>query len=310
MENGSQSSEDSLDVFFSYREPSARSHHSQVESESSKSLLSRHTSPTREPPPKSVKEDRREIAKPFAGHNRATPFCQAYRSPAKDPELIDEVKNMLLSANLSGLTVKHMLAVSPVLRASLVNKLRSQPVEVHHLLDLVPVLHQDSRIVGRKSLPLREIQVRFANGTKEMAVLDDGCSIIVLRYDLWKEIGSVPMLQEESMTMECADSSLSRTIGMICNLPVKIGDIVLYVQAQVVKTAPYRLLLGRTFSALTRCTKHDDLNGHTLISITDPNNPKHTETLPTRPRLHANGPPTRTSSMKSATIRVTNRTQC
>jgi hypothetical protein len=238
-----------------------------------------------EPKPTEERREIREVTKPFPGHNRATPIRQAYKSQAEDPELIDEVKEMVMSSNLTGLTVKHLLAVSPIIRATLVNKLRSQRVEVNHLLDLAPAFHLDNRIVGHKSLPLREIQVSFANGTKAMAVLDDGSSVIVVRHDLWREIGSVPLIQGESITLECADSSLSQTMGMLKNLPMKVGEIVLHVQAQVVKVAPYRLLLGRTFSALTGCTKHDDPNGDTLITITDPNNPRYKETLPTRPKL-------------------------
>jgi len=237
-----------------------------------------------------------EVAKPEMKQSYQTPakygsFRPTYKSPAEDPELIEEVKNMITCANLTGITVKHILAVSPVLRAAIINKLRSQRVEVHHLLDLAPVLNLDKRIVGHKSLPLREIQVTFPNGTKEMAVLDDGSSIIVLRIDLWQEVGSIPLIQEESITMECADTGLSQTMGMVRNLPMKVGNILLHVQAQVVKKAPYRLLLGRTFSALTGCTKHDDPNGDTLISITDPNNPSYTETLPTRPRIRPSEPP-------------------
>ena len=243
-------------------------------------------------PKKSIPEvPKQEMKSTYPSPAKYGSFKPAYKSPAEDPELIEEVKKMVSSANLSGITVRHLLAVSPVIRADLINRMRSQRVETHHLMALTSAYHQDRRIVGEKSLPLREAQVTFPNGTKEMAVLDDGSSIIVLRMDLWREVGSEPLIREESVTMECADTGLSQTIGMVRNLPMKMGNILLHVQAHVVEKAPYRLLLGRTFSALTGCTKHDDPNGDTLISITDPNNPSYTETLPTRPRLRPREPP-------------------
>jgi hypothetical protein len=123
--------------------------------------------------------------------------------------------------------------------------------------------------------------VELPNGIKELAVLDDGSSIIVMHQDLWKEIGNLPLIKNEAVTMECADASLNQTMGLVWNLPVKIGRITFFVQAQVVHNAPYRFLLGRTFSALTGCIKHDDPNGDTMVSLTDPNNPGYTETFPT-----------------------------
>ena len=82
-------------------------------------------------------------------------------------------------------------------------------------------MHIANRIVGQKSLPLRQIEVTFANGWKEMGILDDGSSIIVMRKDLWQGLG-VPLIQDESITMECADASLNQTMGLVRNVPVTI----------------------------------------------------------------------------------------
>src|ERR1700753_2034874 len=90
-------------------------------------------------------------------------------------------------------------------------------------------------------------------------------------------------------------------MGVVRNLPVTIGRTTYYIQAQVVRDAPYRLLLGRPFSALTGCTKHDDPNGDTLITLTDPNNPDRSETLPTLPR-NGHNPTGETFFMEQADV--------
>jgi len=161
------------------------------------------------------------------------------------------------------------------------------------------VMQQSNKIVGHKSLPLREVEVKFPNNVKARGVLDDGSSIIVMRQYLWKEIGGLPLNQAESITMECANSSVNQTMGLIRNLPMTIGGLTFYVQAQVVRQAPYKFLLGRTFSALSGCTKHDDPNGDTMISLTDPNDPTNVETMPTYPRRHGKGPPEEAFFMES-----------
>lgn len=223
--------------------------------------------------------------------DRSPPLRYAYKSPAEDPELVEEVLKMLNEGRLGEITPAHLLAVAPVIRAKMINYLRGQRVEVNHLMDKSTNQHKINKVVGVKSLPLREIEVTLPNGVQERAVLDDGSSIIIMRKDLWQQIGSYPLMRDESVAMESADGSVNQTLGLIRDLPITLGHITFYVQVQVVGHSPFRFLLGRTFSALAGCAKHDDADGHTMITITDPNKPTITETLPTFARIPSSEPP-------------------
>jgi hypothetical protein len=263
-------------------------------------------------PPINRSKEISEKPKVTPANNASGPLRYGFKSPAENPQLMDETLAMLKEGRLSQITPAHILSVSPYLRAQTINYLRGQKVEVHSLLNVTSVMQQNPKIVGLKSLPLREVEVSFQGGIKERGVLDDGSSIIVMRKDLWEEIPQMPLLRDEAVTMECADASVNQTLGMIKDLPIKIGHIVLYVQAQVVQRAPYRFLLGRPFSALVGCVRNDYPDGSTLITITDPNNPELTETIPTVPRVHGNGPPAETwfqeiPVMRETTVEATKR---
>lgn len=216
---------------------------------------------------------------------QGAPIRHVIKSPAENPKLIEEVIQFLKQGKLSEVTPAHIYAASPEVRAKIINYLRGQKVEVHHLLDRTSVMYAENKIVGAKSLPLRELEVTFPNGFIERSILDDGSSIVVMREDLWKEIGTFPLLRQEALVMECADASQNATLGMVEDLPIKIGKITFYVQSQVVRSAPYRFLLGRPFNALAAMNKHDFVNGDQLVSLTDPNNPNYTETFPTFARV-------------------------
>jgi len=110
-------------------------------------------------------ESRPSIADP------APPIQQAIKSQAEDPKLVDEVVEFLKKGRWTEITPVHILAVSPIVRARIINYLHGQKVEVNTLLDRAVVMFQANRIVGQQSLPVREIEVEFPNGIKEMAIL-------------------------------------------------------------------------------------------------------------------------------------------
>ncbi|KZT31149.1 hypothetical protein SISSUDRAFT_969808, partial [Sistotremastrum suecicum HHB10207 ss-3] len=73
------------------------------------------------------------------------------------------------------------------------------------------------------------------------------------------------------MSMEGADESVNKALGKLKDLPLQIGSIRFYVQAQVVPRSPVPLLLGMPFFALSNCTKRFDDNGDLTLTITNPN---------------------------------------
>ncbi|KZS95145.1 hypothetical protein SISNIDRAFT_408934, partial [Sistotremastrum niveocremeum HHB9708] len=193
-----------------------------------------------------------------------------YKSQAENPKLVSEAMHMCLQGNLSQITPAHIYAISPSIRSSTMNYLKNQRVEVHQFQSHEHHHHGDL-IVSEDAISLREIDVLLNHSIPTKAVVDDGCQIITIREDLWRELEGTPVYPEEGMSMESADTSISQTLGKVRNLPMKIGPITFYIQAQVVRHSPVRLLLGMPFFALADCHKDIYRNGYMTITMTNPN---------------------------------------
>ena len=83
---------------------------------------------------------------------------------------------------------------------------------------------------------------------------------------------------------EQANKTKSETMGVLENLKISVGPVELQLQVQVMKDAPYDMLLGRPFYALAQCVTKDYTSGDQYITITDPNT-KHEIMIPTRDRI-------------------------
>jgi hypothetical protein len=73
-------------------------------------------------------------------------------------------------------------------------------------------------------------------------------------------------------------------MGLLQDLKIKIGEYDFYVQVQVVKDAPYELLLGRPFLTYTQAIHKHFTNGESRLTLTDPNT-RDKITIPTRGRM-------------------------
>jgi hypothetical protein len=84
--------------------------------------------------------------------------------------------------------------------------------------------------------------------------------------------------------MESANATTEMTLGLLRDLPVRIGSSTFYLQAQVFENAPYEMLLGRPFLTLTEAKTYHYNNGDSHITLLDPNT-QETITIPTSPRI-------------------------
>lgn len=132
-----------------------------------------------------------------------------YQSPIEDPAILGEVVDMILMGKLNEIQTKHLLAISPLLRAKIVELLKPQRMDLASVNNLTfdqsvhlvePNLHGDV-IVANHALPLQEVATIVNGQFKEWGVLDDGSSIIVIREDLWKET-MLPISPAHAMRME------------------------------------------------------------------------------------------------------------
>jgi hypothetical protein len=211
-------------------------------------------------------------------------------SQAEDPALQEEIIKMVLGNKIEGgITLRHLFAISPGIRSKLVEYLRTHRVETPISYNAQATFHMgngegdDNLIVSESAVPLREVPCTVGNIEGELAVLDEGSSIIVIREDLWLETG-LPIQRALSMRMEGAHGDVASTLGGLARLPITLDKVTFYVRAQVVPRAPFRILLGRPFFEMTQSVIENVPGGNTLLTVTNPNPPYETITIPTIPR--------------------------
>ena len=149
-------------------------------------------------------------------------------------------------------------------------------------MDPVSVLGLATRREAKFSLPLREIDVLVNSRKTEAGVLHQGSQIVIIREDLANEVGT-QINTQRVLQMEGANSSTSRTLGCAEDLEMRIGDVSFTIHAHVVRTAPFRLLLGRPFHHLLLC-RLEDHPDRVDVSIRDPADPSHSIAVPSRAR--------------------------
>jgi len=214
---------------------------------------------------------------PSAPNTRAHQY--RYQASAEDQFLTKQVMDWILEGKLDQITPAHILATSPPIRKELVERLRPRRVETGSFeqafgsdtMDPVAVLELAAKHEAEFSLPLREIDILVNNLRTEAGVLDQGSQIVVIREDLAKEVGA-QINTQRTLRMEGANGSTSRTLGCAEDLNMRIGDVSFTIHAHVVRTAPFRLLLGRPFHHLLLC-RLEDHPDHVDVSIRDPADP-------------------------------------
>jgi hypothetical protein len=134
---------------------------------------------------------------------------------------------------------------------------------------LLPI-RLDNLIVAKQTEELRSIDAVLEGKVAIEATIDNGSQIIGIRKDKWEELG-IPMRSDHLMVMESANMSKDQTLGLLADLKLTIGENNFYLQVQVIKNAPYKLLLGQPFFTLTQATTRHYTNGDSQITIVDPN---------------------------------------
>jgi hypothetical protein len=146
---------------------------------------------------------------------------------------------------------------------------------------LVANVTSENLVVAKTTEELRVIDA-YIQGIKVVATVDDGSQIVSIRQDMWEKIG-LPIRSDKIMIMESANKTKDETMGLLQDLKIEIGGYDFYLQVQVVKDAPYEMLLGRPFFTLTQAShKHFD-DGESRLTLLDPNSGDKI-TLPTRSR--------------------------
>ena len=87
--------------------------------------------------------------------------------------------------------------------------------------------------------------------------------------------------------MQSANGNIDQSLGLVQNVPFKVGNITVYLQTHVIRSPAYDVLLGRPFDILTKSVVRNFSNEDQTITIHDPNTGQRA-TIPTLPRGHKN----------------------
>jgi hypothetical protein len=209
------------------------------------------------------------------------------------PQISAEVTNRIMQTEVP-CKLSQLIAISPAVRENihrLTQQRRALPrdvsnpeiVEVNSVLGLNTFIGNNSKVpgnppdgfkVGKDSVPLAETDVLVNGDITVSALIDDGCQVIVVHQDLWREL-QIAKHPQEALRLESVDQNVSITQGRIRNLPVTMGGITFYLQAQVVSKAPAGLILGKPFMALANAWTETFEDGFTTLCLRDPNSPEH-----------------------------------
>lgn len=213
-----------------------------------------------------------------------------YVTPIEDPALIKKIAQQSLDSSIT-ISTRELLSVAPDIRRHIKDQLITKRVATTAFVEtleegelpnvLVANVGTDKLIVAKHTEELRVIDIEI-HGVKLVATVDDGSQIVSIRQDIWEKIG-LPIRSDMIMVMESANKTKDETMGLLQDLKITIGGYDFYLQVQVVRDAPYEMLLGRPFFTLTQATHRHFDNGESRLTLLDPNTHDRI-TFPTRAR--------------------------
>jgi hypothetical protein len=80
----------------------------------------------------------------------------------------------------------------------------------------------------------------------------------------------VPWDPDVRILMQSANGEVEKTLGLARNIPFSFDAITVYLQVHILKSAPYKALLGRPFEILTESVIANSRDGKQTITMTDP----------------------------------------
>jgi hypothetical protein len=219
-----------------------------------------------------------------------------YLSASDNPALVKSVLERSLD-NKFLISERELLAIAPEVRRTMRELTTTKRIPMgsgallgergpmslsSSLLSSTDPVGSTELIAAEHSLPLRTIDMTFNDEIMCECILDQGAQFIAMRRDIWQSLGR-EYLPDKVMIIEAANETTSRTLGMVPNIKVCVSGLELSLQVQIVEKAPFEVLLGRPFYALTSCITRDFPDGEQHITLTDPNT-SHTITIATKAR--------------------------
>ena len=128
----------------------------------------------------------------------------------------------------------------------------------------------DRLTVAKESTAIRSVYALIDTQQKKECTVDPGCQVIAMSETTCHSLGLSydPRIR---LNMESANGTFDWSLGLARNVAFHIGTITLYLQAHVIRSPSYEVLLGRPFDVLTESVIRNFNNEDQTITITDPN---------------------------------------
>ena len=152
------------------------------------------------------------------------------------------------------------------------------PYEV--FLSTTPVgRHPNLLTVAKESFSLCSILLLINHHLFIESILDPGSQVISMAKEACHSLGLIYDL-EVKLSMQSANGKIDKTLGLVHNVPIQIGEIMLYLQFHIVQNPVYDILLGRPFDVLVESIVCNFENESQMVTIHDLNTGK-TAMVPT-----------------------------
>jgi hypothetical protein len=205
-------------------------------------------------------------------------------SDIESPASVEQLLDATLDTKIT-ITNRQLLAASPELRKRLrelisVKRIPTDGQVAGVTIEAEPALAAEYAMlqgsegpsVAQRGMSLRMVDAEIGPEGRTVKVgclLDTGCEIVVMREDVWMQLGW-PLRPDMQIRMEDASTGANWTLGALVDVPFNIHGVLVHLQVQVVKNLPVPILLGRPFQAIVSCITYDYPNGSQAIAIHDP----------------------------------------
>ena len=125
-------------------------------------------------------------------------------------------------------------------------------------------------IVAKESSALWSIFLLVDNQQHIEEILDPGSQIIAMAEEVCLDLGLIydPTV---ILHMQLAHGEVDPLLGLMWNIPMCIGNIMLYIQIHIIRSPAYDFLLGQPFDILTKSVMCNFAKEDQTITIFDPN---------------------------------------
>ena len=162
-----------------------------------------------------------------------------YESKAMNPTITKQTFSKILNIIVPSITVGDLLAISPDIQKEAVDYARMQRIPsfaATNELSICPPLIE-------YSTPLHELKVTVNGVHEEIALLDDGSEIVVIREDIWKA-SQVVTNSNIKLRMQTVNGGIQHMPSCLEMLEIDVNGLKTWAHAFIIPDAPYRLLLG------------------------------------------------------------------